>query len=333
MIHFARMRFQYFCTARTLLRLLLTLAALWLPCAAHGLQTAWLGANQLWGSAGAAADAACLAELGNLSYSMGYEGTWDQIYHFHCRAADGSIPPPPPPGVPYCCGWSDTVLEVYSCDGHNWATVDGSMGDLMLRCLGKGRKYPHCCGLGNPVEPPIRNKFQKETDYVGAGLDPLRFERSYNSGFADPQGQMGAQWRTNFERSITVADTSSPGASIAFAYRGDGRVLEFNLMSAGQPALLSPYDPAAAWVADADEAETLTRAVDSAGNTTGWTYYSAAEDAYEIYDANGRITSALARSGMRQTFSYDAQGRLSSVSDTFGRSLISRTTRSTASRR
>src|SRR6266581_3186969 len=39
---------------------------------------------------------------------------------------------------------------------------------------------PDPCPLGNPINPFTGNKYQIETDYVGAGVYPLRFERDYN---------------------------------------------------------------------------------------------------------------------------------------------------------
>jgi YD repeat-containing protein len=118
-----------------------------------------------------------------------------------------------------------------------------------------------------------------------------------------------------------ITPSSSPAGSIAYVYREDGHAVTFNLMKAGLPIAMSPYDAAAVWVADADEAETLTRSVDGAGNTTGWTYYSASDDSYEQYDAAGHIVSATSRMGVSQTLTYDGQGRLTAVTDAFGRSL------------
>ena len=63
------------------------------------------------------------------------------------------------------------------------------------------------CKVGNPINPSTGNKFQKETDYVGASPFPIRWVRYYNSDgmseAASPTTQkMGAGWTHEYNRMI-----------------------------------------------------------------------------------------------------------------------------------
>lgn len=73
-----------------------------------------------------------------------------------------------------------------------------------------------------------------------------------------------------------------------------------------------------AWTADADVTDRLVE-LGTGGVTTGWTY-TTSDDSQESYDANGRLTSITDRSGLTQTLTYSGT-QLQSVSDAFGRTL------------
>lgn len=113
---------------------------------------------------------------------------------------------------------------------------------------------------------------------------------------------------------------STTTGAMASVYRENGRLLTFSLMSNGSPAQLTPYDPNAQWVADADVSDRLVRLVDGSGNTTGWSYYVAASDAFETYNADGSLSTLTSREGQTLTLSYSG-GLPQSLSDAFGRSL------------
>lgn len=155
---------------------------------------------------------------------------------------------------------------------------------------------PDPCPLGNPVNPFTGNKYQIETDYVGAGTYPPRFERYYNSNTGIGSGRIGAKWRHTYDRSVSVS-----GAS-ATVFRPDGKRLVFTQ---------SGMD----WVAPADVMDRLTQ------TETGWTYTAAPNDEVEIYDVSGRLVSIANRAGVAHTLGYDGGGRLASVTH----SLSSRT--------
>jgi len=112
---------------------------------------------------------------------------------------------------------------------------------------------PDPCPLGNPINPFIGNKYQIETDYVGAGTYPLRVERYYNSIAGSGSGHIGAKWRHTFDRSISVS-----GAQ-ATVFRPDGKQFVFPQSGAD-------------WVAPADVMDRLTQ------SANGWIYTTARLD-------------------------------------------------------
>jgi YD repeat-containing protein len=66
---------------------------------------------------------------------------------------------------------------------------------------------------------------------------------------------------------------------------------------------------------------TLEELTDASGRRTGWDY-TTGEDDVETYDAVGRLLSITTRAGLTQSLGYDARGRLKSVTDPFGRTLM-----------
>lgn len=192
----------------------------------------------------------------------------------------------------YRCGSGRCPNEPYAC-GHLNEPKD----------LG-----PPACGVGvgNPINAATGNKFQSESDYAGPGQLPLAFARSYNSFDVGLPGPMGYYWRSNFQRSIEF--WGSGPVPMALAYRADGRVLGFKLISG-------------AFVGDPDVADRLFRDVDTGGNVVKWRYVDAA-DITEEYTPGGRLTSITHRSGLTLGMSYDAAGNLIAVTDAHGRSLV-----------
>jgi RHS repeat-associated protein len=210
-----------------------------------------------------------------------------------------------------------------------------------------------CPACGNPISPGTGNKFQRETDYAGTGEFPLVFERYYNSqmrvgdnensyfssfqyqsvagldgwrGLAVRQGRpaientgqarrdglrwmgqgidaIGANWRHTYQRSIYYSESTEDAVSTAFVFRHDGRVFPFTRLG-------DSFYP------QGDISDRLT-----GSPATGWTYTSAANDEVETYDADGFLRSIRSRGGLTHTLAYDVDGRLTTVSDDFGRAL------------
>jgi RHS repeat-associated protein len=205
---------------------------------------------------------------------------------------------------------------------------------------------PSRCGIGrgsgtgfNPVYIGTGEKLEFETDYVGAGDDPLELRRTYWSIARNlGDSNIGQKWRHSYERSVFIPPPTfgvdDSGAPIGDGYsitedtgvqvqaqvpavppapdavlmvRGDGSYLQFNNRSG-------------AYVPDSDVPEALSRQSDASGMTTGWVYFND-KDETEQYDGNGVLQSITNRQGMTQTLTYNASGQLATVRDHFGRTL------------
>lgn len=168
---------------------------------------------------------------------------------------------------------------------------------------------------GDPVDVANANAHQTEVDYVGAGTDPIRFTRSYDSLTAYVVYNRGAAvagqpllgaaaWSATYFQYL-----QPNGTAVVNAYRPDGRVVVFTNTGSG---LYSP---------DADVSDRLLK------TSTGWQYHSP-DDTIETYNANGLLLSIapLGTEGAPITLTY-ASGATSpgsppqSVSDAFGHSL------------
>ncbi len=148
----------------------------------------------------------------------------------------------------------------------------------------------------NPINTSTGNKYQTETDYVGAGIYPLQMERIYNS----PTPAVieltvwGSQWRGFYDRTIKTAvgiTSSSITQKAATVKRADGKQYYYTLSGTN-------------FIGDADVIGSLTRiGVDSSGNATGWTYKNELDE-IETYNAAGQLVSLTNRAGQTQTLTY-----------------------------
>lgn len=165
-----------------------------------------------------------------------------------------------------------------------------------------------CCNVGNPINPATGNKYQEESDYIGAGPFPLSFQRSYNSrtaGYLDVG--FGAGWTSNLHARLTFSNAGT--VSSVSAMRADGKVLLFVRNGAD-------------WAPNSGVSDRLVQSVDALGAGNGWIYTAANGDQVETYDANGTLRAITNRAGLTQHLSYDGQNRLIGVTDAFGRQLI-----------
>jgi RHS repeat-associated protein len=186
------------------------------------------------------------------------------------------------------------------------------------------------CYVGNPINLGTGNKFQIETDYVGAGPFPLVLKRAYNSAASMQPGVevIGSHWRNHYERRVyyqdplqpdvlcaavdhytfTIngwsprCDISTPLLTSATVSRPDGKTVYFVLGSNG------------VGTPDSDINARLIKTM------TGWQYTSD-EDEIENYDTSGLLLSITNRAGLTHTLGYDTAGHLQSVTDPFGRAL------------
>ncbi|MGH8569064.1 MAG: DUF6531 domain-containing protein, partial [Gammaproteobacteria bacterium] len=196
--------------------------------------------------------------------------------------------------------------------GANHFTVQGSAGscsatDSMVVYYTpppppekKGSGPPRECNGSNPICGGTGNKYQREIDYVGAGVFPLRFERHYNSAWPEER-TLGAQWRSHYDRQFATTATQTA------ITRPEGQAFLFKLVGG-------------VWTPEVDVSERLERLTDAGGRLIGWRYTTNSDET-ERYDAQGRLVAITNRQGLTQTLAYDAAGRLASVTDPAGRML------------
>ncbi|MGB8338628.1 MAG: DUF6531 domain-containing protein [Burkholderiales bacterium] len=175
---------------------------------------------------------------------------------------------------------------------------------------------PNCKTCGENGTNPINtgwhgNKYQRETDYVGEGPFPLRFERFYNSWqqaipLLNPYNLQKGAWTHTFSRRIATATlknsaTDTNPQTIAVVYRPDGRALIYDKSGAN-------------WVSSLPEiTERLTQLADGS-----WQFFNN-DDETETYNATGTLLSLRNRAGLTQTLTYTATGI--TVTHSLGRSL------------
>jgi RHS repeat-associated protein len=169
-----------------------------------------------------------------------------------------------------------------------------------------------------PVNVSNGNVFLTQTDYSGAGVDPIQFVRTYNSlpavdyyfyssHVVAPAVVIGVGWSaTYFQFLIPVTMTDSTGTyNSVEAYRPDGRILTFNQYN-------GVYSP------DGDVPDSLIQ------TSSGWEYQTA-DDTIEAYNNLGQLVSIAARGKAPVTVNYNSGAVLGdppvSVSDAFGHSL------------
>lgn len=205
----------------------------------------------------------------------------------------------------------------------NYETVclnGGCTPTLNERCVVEGvdpdlNAGDSCPSCGNPINPSVGNKFQAETDYVGAGEHPLQFARFYNSmdgvghyraAYGRVPASVGARWRHFYDRAVVVVGTTG-AARLVVVERPDGKASRFRASSLDGPFVnASPLDMAR-----------LERTAD------GGFRFVTVDDDVETYDASGRLLTLAQRGGMSpQTVGYDDQGRVARVSDEAGRALV-----------
>jgi RHS repeat-associated protein len=167
----------------------------------------------------------------------------------------------------------------------------------------------------DPANVSNGNKYQVETDYIGAGLSPLRFVRTYNSLIAwwvdegwytlpAPSTLVGTGWSaTYFQYLVPTSVTDGTGTyNGVSAYRPDGRMISFSEYN-------NVYSP------DGDVADRLVQ------TANGWQYQTA-DDTIETYDVSGDLVSIAPRGQAPITVSRPNPGDPpSSVSDAYGHTL------------
>lgn len=161
---------------------------------------------------------------------------------------------------------------------------------------------PQACA-GNPINAATGNKFQAETDFIGAANTGLEIRRFYNSQ-SNVKTTLGFGWRGSWQQALTI-DTANNSVK---ATREDGRVESFTQSATGT------------WQSDADVVNQLSVIKNASNQQTGWQLLTR-DDAVESYTLDGRLNSITTRAGMTTSLSYDNQNRLSTVTGHFGHAL------------
>lgn len=155
---------------------------------------------------------------------------------------------------------------------------------------------------GDPINIGSGNVYQQVTDYHTTGANRLQFTRYYNSLSAGSTyaASLGKNWRSTFDRYVRINSSN-----YVVLERADGKQLEFVLTNGK-------------WVGDSDVDFVIT----NAGNT--W-HVTDNADTIETYASVGTgeaiLTSITYRNGYTQTLLYNAGNQLTSVADSYGRSL------------
>ncbi|CAK0778584.1 hypothetical protein CCP3SC1_970006 [Gammaproteobacteria bacterium] len=148
---------------------------------------------------------------------------------------------------------------------------------------------------GNPINVSTGNKYEVETDYIGASQTQLSLYRYYNSQDTTLSA-FGRNWHSAWHRSLNATSNR------VIVTRGDGRRDTFTLNDA-------------TWVADPDVMSVLS------GNAqTGWMLITS-EDTTEKYGPDGWLTSITTRAGLVTTLTYDGSKNLTMVTGPFGHTL------------
>jgi RHS repeat-associated protein len=159
----------------------------------------------------------------------------------------------------------------------------------------------HCevCNLytvGNPISPPTGEKVEQLMDWIDKSPHPLSFQRNYRSRGTLAAG-MGTHWTHNWTAELQVVGPNATWRS------ADG-----NREHLFRTGLSNVYTARTS-------ADVLTL---NAGTAI---YYRASDESRWVFSA-GKLVSIIARNGWTYSLSYDGSGRLSAVTNAFGRSLI-----------
>ena len=156
--------------------------------------------------------------------------------------------------------------------------------------------------VGEPIDVGTGNVYDAITDYETAGANKLRFIRYYNSvsNTSNVFASLGRNWRSNYDRNLVTISSMRISA-----VRADGQGLSFILNGAN-------------WISDSDVGVKLTKS----GATWKLTNTDNSVETYTT-SASGQVslTSIQARNGYTQTLNYDANNQLSSVTDSYNRTL------------
>lgn len=155
-------------------------------------------------------------------------------------------------------------------------------------------------GIGKPVDVTNGNMYLQQNDYLVPGVGyMLLLQRTYNSK-SSLTGLFGKGWTTAYDESLQIYDSNTIRLN-----EPEGRSSYFGRLIGSSGALLP---------LEADFRGQLTQI---AGGYT----LSLKDGSSHQFDSTGRLVSLTDRNGNQTTLTYNVSGKLSSVTDPFGRVL------------
>ncbi|KAB2900813.1 MAG: RHS repeat protein, partial [Burkholderiaceae bacterium] len=159
---------------------------------------------------------------------------------------------------------------------------------------------------GNPILPATGEKYRSEPDWAGSGADAIDLVRTYRSTWAVDKSRgadsLGMAWDHNHRVRLSAAPHDAP-TSVAVTF-GDGSLMAF------------AKDVAMGTWRATNGADTLVT------DASGWLLQNAGDGSALRFSTAGLLLSKTARNGWVTTYSYNSAGRLASVTNAFGRSLV-----------
>ncbi|MGA3706607.1 RHS repeat protein [Ralstonia nicotianae] len=166
------------------------------------------------------------------------------------------------------------------------------------------RPLVQVCTTGSPVIPGTGTTAISAQDEGGSAELPVTLAYQSYSIYGASSG--AAQWTLNWQRSLDTSTVTYANAPVT-ASRDDGSVYDFRKSGS-------------AW-STAGTQDMLNSITDASGKVTGWQYTVVDTGAVETYDASGKLQSVSDRNGRTTTLSYNAANQLTTVTAPSGRSL------------
>jgi len=217
-----------------------------------------------------------------------------------CTALVGNGCTPNAYGVTGCLGW-------FNCYGYSWMVLCEVMTNL---CPPPDAAPETRCGCseqkaGGPISLSTGNTYIEEQDVSLTGLSGgLRVVRIWNSMWPSSQsatqvGLFGPNWRSNYEERVFVGTDNY----VKYA-RGDGSFWSFGVGGPGW-SVAAPANAGATLIA----------------GPSYWTLTLRNGEQRLFDNASGHLLTILDRNGNQTQLTYDAVGRLTTVTDPVSRHL------------
>lgn len=250
-------------------------------------------------------------------------------------------------------GWWDVLPDYYRGEGTNagcleqgtWYRSDGTSGPTPLNSIGSSVsnhvlchktpgeyligtnqsygpykclvpvKKPQTCQagipdwFGNPISAKSAVKTHVEASTAVSGNLAAFINLRYSYPATAVVSNVGWYWQPEYFRELRVYDATEPGVTAPRVVANRNSEMSIFLSSG------------TGWTAQSDITDRLTEVKDLQGTRLGWRYYDSATENVEQYDAVGSLQSLTTRAGVVLSLTYNASRQLTSVSDSFGRTV------------